>query len=86
MPPEGIEDEMKVQKSVDAGGTLISYRRTPLNLMAAGMYSILIVDAKTGYPVAEENFVNGQKIMRSEFFDVGAPIPIELPACLEEKE
>jgi hypothetical protein len=32
--------------------------------------------------MAEENYFNGQRVMRSEFFDIGAPIVIELPACL----
>ena len=81
-PPDGYEDEMNVEKTSNASGTLISYRRTPVGSMAEGFYSVLYVDAETGFPVAEENFVNGQRIMRSEFFDIGAPITIELPAVL----
>jgi hypothetical protein len=83
MPPEGFEEEMDVEKTLTGSGTLISYRRTPIGPMAAGFYSVLFVDAKTGFPVAEENFVNGQRIMRSEFFDIGAAITIDLPSCLE---
>ena len=81
-PPEGYEDEMNVEKMPDGSGTIIGYRRTPVGPMVAGVYSVLFVDAKTGFPVAEENFVNGQRMMRSEFFDIGNPITIELPAVL----
>jgi hypothetical protein len=81
-PPEGFEDEMRVEKTLNSSGAIIRYRRTPVGPIAAGFYSVLFVDAKTGFPVAEENFVNGQRIMRSEFFDVGAAITIELPSCL----
>jgi hypothetical protein len=82
-PPEGLEDEMEVEKSSDASGNITRYRRTPVGPMTGGFYSVLFVDAQTGFPVAEENFVNGQRIMRSEFFDIGASITIELPPCLE---
>lgn len=82
-PPEGFAEEMNVEKTLNAAGTLIRYRRIPVSPMAAGVYSILFVDAKTGFPVAEENFVNGQRMMRSEYFDIGAPITIELPPCLD---
>lgn len=82
-PPEGARDLMRVEKTINAAGTIISYRRTPLESMAgAEFYSVLSVDAKTGFPVAEENYVNGQRVMRSEFLNIGAPIAIELPACL----
>jgi hypothetical protein len=74
---------MRVEKTINAAGTIISYRRTPLESMAGAVfYSVLSVDAKTGLPMAEENYFNGQRVMRSEFFDIGAPIVIELPACL----
>jgi hypothetical protein len=81
-PPEGFEQEMKVEKTLNASG-IISYRRTPVGPLAAGFCSVLFVNAKTGFPVAEENFVNGQRVMRSEFFDIGTSISIELPSCLE---
>ena len=81
-PPESSRDEMKVEKTTNASGTIISYRRTPVEMMNGGVYSVLLVDAKTGVPVAEDNYMNGQRIMRSEYFDVGAPIAIELPPCL----
>ena len=74
---------MLVEKTVDATRSLIRYRRTPTAAVAMGVSSVLIVDAKTGWPVAEENFVNGQRMMRSEYFDIGAPIAIETPPCLE---
>jgi hypothetical protein len=81
-PPEGGRDLMKVEKTINAAGTIISYRRTPAEMSAGGFYSVLLVDAETSLPIAEENYVNGQRIMRSEFFDIGAPITIELPLCL----
>lgn len=83
VPPEGFDDEMKVERTLNAAGTIISYRRVPISPMAAGVYSVLFVDAKTGFPMAEENFVHGQRMMRSEYFDIGAPITIELPPCLD---
>jgi hypothetical protein len=82
-PPDGFQEEMTVEKQLTGAGVLTSYRRTPVGPMAGNLYSILFVDAKTGLPVAEENFMNGQRIMRSEFFDVGAAITIELPLCFE---
>jgi hypothetical protein len=46
-------------------------------------YSVIIVNAQSGLPVAEESYLNGKRMMRSEFFDVGAPIVIEVPECLK---
>lgn len=74
---------MRVEKQVDPSGATIRYRRIPTHPMAAAFYSVLIVDAKTGYPVAEENFANGQRMMRTEYFDIGVPITIEVPDCLK---
>ena len=82
MPPDGLEEEMNVERTATGSGTLVSYRRTPVGPMAGGFYTVLFVDPKSGFPVAEENFVNGQRMMRSEFFDLGAAITIELPPCL----
>lgn len=82
-PPDEPSVDMLVEKTVDATRSLIRYRRTPTAAVAMGVSSVLIVDAKTGWPVAEENFVNGQRMMRSEYFDIGAPITIETPPCLE---
>ena len=82
-PPESSRDEIKVEKTTNAAGTIISYRRTPAEMMmSGGVYSVLLIDATTGFPVAEENYVNGQRIMRSEYFDIGASIAIEVPPCL----
>lgn len=46
------------------------------------MCETLLLDSATGLPLSEEMALNGQPMMRVEYFDVGAPIVIELPECL----
>jgi hypothetical protein len=76
-------DVMKAEKITTSSGGVISYRRKPTDTMPGmDFYTVLHVDATTGLPVAEENFMNGQRLMRSEFYDVGAAIEIEIPECL----
>jgi hypothetical protein len=75
---------MKAERLVATTDSLIRYRRTPADTVpGVDFYSVLTVDAKTGFPVAEENFMNGQRLMRSTYFDVGAKIEIEEPDCLK---
>ena len=84
MPMDSTGDRMAAEKLPASSQSVISYRRTPIDTVAGmNFYSVLTVDAKTGYPLAEENFVNGQRMMRSEYFDVGANIEIEIPDCLK---
>lgn len=44
----------------------------------------LLIDAATGVLLSEETSMNGQAMMRTEYFDVGAAISIELPDCLRK--
>jgi hypothetical protein len=77
-------DAMGAEKITPSVRGVISYRRTPTDTMPGmDFYTLLHVDATSGLPVAEENFMNGQRLMRSEFYDVGASIEIEIPDCLQ---
>jgi outer membrane lipoprotein-sorting protein len=75
-----------VTRETVAGKNLIKYVRRPsipgMDTTAA-FYSVVFVDAKTGYPTSEEMYVNGQKIMVTEYFDFGADLKIETPDCLK---
>jgi hypothetical protein len=82
--PDELTDDMTVEKKLNAAATQIIYRRVPAAAASMGVSSVLFVDVKTGLPVAEEHFVGGQRMMRSEFFDLGAPINIESPAVLTQ--
>ncbi|MFT3828401.1 MAG: hypothetical protein QM691_01715 [Opitutaceae bacterium] len=60
------------------------YTRRPA-AMAPGMPQVvetLLLDAATGLPLSEETAMNGQAMMRVEYFDVGEAIVIDLPECL----
>ena len=76
---------MDVTKQLSADGKTAQYTRRPKMKMPAGadFFSIVYVDTASGVPSAEENFVNGQRIMRTEYFDFGAKISIETPDCLK---
>ncbi|HUQ69761.1 MAG TPA: hypothetical protein VM165_09575 [Planctomycetaceae bacterium] len=87
VPPSGLSassvtDHIIVEKTSAPSGSRITYRCTPADAPSAGVYSTLIVDTKTGYPVAEEQFVGGQRMMRTEYYDFGSPIIIEVPESL----
>lgn len=88
MPMASLSDSgdfMTVEKVSMKDGKSFRYTRR----LKAGMpgadafYSVYFIDAVTGLPVAEETFVQGERMMRAEFFDVGAAIDIELPDCLK---
>lgn len=84
--PSGMgSDFMDVTKKLSADGKTAQYTRRPKMKMPAGadFYSIVYVDTSNGVPTAEENFVNGQRVMRTEYFDFGAKIVIETPDCLK---
>jgi hypothetical protein len=87
MPPAGASPSsmMKVEKKLSADGKTAQFTRRPAMAMPAGsdFHSIVYVDTSTGRPTAEENFINGQRLMRTEYFDFGAPIAIEIPDCLK---
>ena len=42
----------------------------------------ILIDDATGLPLSEETSMDGQPMMRVEYFDVGAEIVIEVPDCL----
>ncbi len=77
---------MSVQKEQLKDGKTVRYtRRLKAGMPGAdAVYSVHFVDVKTRLPVAEETFVQGERIMRAEYFDVGASIEIELPGCLKQ--
>jgi hypothetical protein len=74
---------LRVEKKVEADAQTIRYTSRPAGVTAGGdMTTVLTVNAATGLPVSEEMFFNGQRMMRVEYFDHGAPIAIEVPDCL----
>jgi hypothetical protein len=83
-PAQNSSEFMAVEKANGSQPGTVRYTRRPTIAMpGAEFFSVVIVDTKTGLPLAEENFINGQRMMRTEYFDVGAPISIELPECLK---
>ncbi|HEU5078853.1 MAG TPA: hypothetical protein VFT72_06550 [Opitutaceae bacterium] len=76
---------MKVEKKLSTDGKTAQFTRRPTMAMPAGsdFYSIVYVDTATGLPTAEENFINGQRLMRTDYMDFGAPITIDIPDCLK---
>jgi hypothetical protein len=84
MNSDAAQDRMTVTIIFEKSGSVARYRRSPIDTVPGmDFHSVLTVDTDTGYPVAEENYMNGQLMMRSEFFDVGLPIQIEIPDCLK---
>lgn len=74
---------LEVEKSTNADGKTIRYTSRPAAMMVGGdATTVLLVNAATGLPVSEETFINGQRMLRVEYFDHGAPITIEVPDCL----
>lgn len=72
-----------VEKSAGAQAGTVRYTRRPsMTVPGADMTNIVVVDTASGVPVSEENYMNGKRIMRTEYFDVGAPLAIEVPECL----
>lgn len=72
-----------VEKSAGAqAGTVRYIRRPSMTVPGADMTNVVVVDTASGVPVSEENYMNGKRIMRTEYFDVGAPLAIEVPECL----
>lgn len=73
-----------VEKSAGAQAGTVRYTRRPsMTVPGADMTNIVVVDTASGVPVSEENYMNGKRIMRTEYFDVGAPLAIEVPECLK---
>lgn len=84
-PPAAFSnDGMTVERTPGPTSETIKYVRRPAMVIpGAEFFSVVVVDARSGLPVAEENYFNGQRMTRTEYFDVGAPITIELPECLK---
>ena len=76
---------MTVEKQQSKDAKVIRYTRRMKETMpgAGAFYSVYFVDSATGLLMAEETFVQGERIMRAEYADIGAPIEIELPECLK---
>lgn len=73
-----------VEKSPGAQAGTIRYTRHPAMAVAgAAMINVVVIDAATGVPLSEENYLNGKRLMRTEYFDVGVPVRIEIPTCLK---
>jgi hypothetical protein len=80
---EDVSAFMAVTREAGGAGTVRYVRRPTMTMPGAEFYSVIIVNSQSGLPVAEESYLNGKRMMRSEFFDVGAPIVIEVPECLK---
>lgn len=96
-PPEAADDEFgafdpsSVPMKITAlgmrqtsRGAVRQYTRRPAGDfgLAPMVVETLSLDAATGLPVAEETSMNGQVMMRVDYFDIGADITIEVPDCL----
>jgi hypothetical protein len=86
-PPPGAGGfaAMKAEKKISPDGKTAIYTRRPTMDIpgAANFHGVVYVDLATGLPTAEENFINGERLMRTDYLDVGLPIHIEVPDCLK---
>jgi hypothetical protein len=76
---------MKAEKKLSPDGKTAVYTRRPSLDLPGGsnFHGVVYVDLATGFPTAEENFINGERIMRTDYLDIGQPISIDLPDCLK---
>jgi hypothetical protein len=84
IPADDAEMYGSVEKTKDAAAGTVKYTRRPsMAVPGADLTNIVVVDAASGVPVSEENYLNGKRVMRTEYFDIGVPLTIEVPECLK---
>lgn len=77
--PVPVPKSIRVEKSATADGNTEIFTSRSLD---GSIASIVTVNAAAGVPVLEENYAIGQLVSRVEYFDIGAPVVIEIPDCL----